>query len=99
VTKTRDCNYDVVGFAFANAPGVIIGHNDRIAWGFTNLGPDVMDLYIEKINPENPDQYEVNGEWVDMDLVPVTINVAGGEPVEMTVRYMPRPDHVRCLPG
>ena len=84
---TPDCSYNVVGFTFANVPGVVIGHNDRIAWGFTNLGPDVMDLYIEKINPENPNQYEVNGEWVDMELVPVTIHVAGGEPVEMTVRY------------
>ncbi|HUF39770.1 MAG TPA: penicillin acylase family protein [Anaerolineales bacterium] len=84
---TPDCSYNVTGFTFANVPGVVIGHNDRIAWGFTNLGPDVMDLYIEKINPENPNQYEVNGEWVDMELVPVTINVAGGEPIELTVRY------------
>lgn len=83
---TSTCNYNVTGFAFSAAPGVIIGHNDRIAWGFTNLGPDVMDLYIEKINPANPNQYEVNGEWVDMVLTPVTIKVAGGEPVEITVR-------------
>jgi penicillin amidase len=66
---------------------VIIGHNDRIAWGFTNVGPDVMDLYIEKINPANPNQYEYNGEWVDMEVVNETIVVGGGEPVELTVRY------------
>lgn len=86
VEKTPECNYNVTGFAFSSAPGVIIGHNDRIAWGFTNLSPDVMDLYIEKINPDNPNQYEVNGEWVDMQLTPVSINVAGGEPVQITVR-------------
>ncbi len=87
VPKSEACPYNVTGFGFSSVPGVIIGHNDRIAWGMTNVGPDVMDLYIEKINPDNPNQYEVNGEWVDMELVPVTINVAGGEPVEITVRY------------
>ena len=39
-------------------PGVIIGHNDRIAWGFTNVGPDVQDLYIEKFDPANPKRYQ-----------------------------------------
>jgi len=85
--KGPDCPFDVTGYSFASAPGVIIGHNDRIAWGFTNVGPDVQDLYIEKINPQNPNQYEVNGEWVDMDIVEETINVAGGESVPLTVRY------------
>jgi penicillin G amidase len=65
---------------------VIIGHNDKVAWGFTNVGPDVMDLYIEKVNPENPDQYEVNGEWVDFVTREETIEVVGGEPVSLTVR-------------
>ena len=82
-----ECPFDVTGYSFASTPGVIIGHNDRIAWGFTNVGPDVQDLYIEKINPQNPNQYEVNGEWVDMELVQETIQVAGGEPVDLTVRY------------
>lgn len=81
------CTYNVTGFSFAGVPGVVIGHNDRIAWGFTNLGPDVQDLYIERINPDNPNQYEVNGEWVDMELINETVQVAGGDPVELTVRY------------
>jgi penicillin amidase len=81
------CPYNVTGFSFAGVPGVIVGHNDRVAWGFTNVGPDVLDLYIEKINPDNPNQYEVNGQWVDMTLVQETINVAGSTPVDLTVRY------------
>jgi penicillin amidase len=85
--KSEDCPYEVTGFSFAGAPGVIIGHNARIAWGFTNTGPDVQDLYIEKINPENPNQYEVNRQWVDMELVEETIKVAGGEKVNLTARY------------
>jgi penicillin amidase len=86
-SKGPDCPYDVIGFSFAGVPGVIVGHNDRVAWGFTNVGPDVIDLYIEKVNPANPIQYEVNGEWVDMQIVEETIEVAGGDPVELTVRY------------
>ena len=81
------CPYNVVGYSFAGAPCVLVGHNDRIAWGFTNVGPDVLDLYIEKINPDNPNQYEVNGQWLDMILVHETIQVAGSSPVELTVRY------------
>ncbi len=54
---------NVRGFSFAGVPGVIIGHNDKIAWGVTNVGPDVQDLFIEKINPSNPNQYEFMGEW------------------------------------
>ncbi len=80
------CPFEVAGFSFAGVPGVIIGHNQNIAWGMTNNGPDVMDLYIEKVNPDNPDQYEYNGQWLDMTLRTETIKVGGGEPVEVTVR-------------
>jgi len=86
VERSEDCPFEVAGFSFAGVPGVIIGHNDRIAWGFTNVGPDVMDLYIEKINPENPDQYEVNGEWVNFETREEIIHVADGSTVTITVR-------------
>jgi penicillin amidase len=86
-TVDASCRYDAGGFSFAGAPGVIIGHNDHIAWGLTNVGPDVQDLFIEKINPDNPDQYELNGKWQDMTLVHETIQVSGGQDVDLTVRY------------
>jgi penicillin amidase len=82
-----DCPYNVVGASFAGAPGVIIGHNDHIAWGVTNLGPDVQDLFIERVNPENPNQYEYEGQWLDMEIVPEEILVAGEEdPVIVNAR-------------
>jgi penicillin amidase len=84
--KSDECPIEVAGFSFAGVPGVVIGHNDRVAWGFTNVGPDVMDLYIEKVNPDNPNQYEVNGKWVDFETRKETIGVVGGDPVEVTVR-------------
>jgi len=46
--------FDVVGASFPGVPLIILGHNPHIAWGVTNVGPDVQDLYIEKINPANP---------------------------------------------
>lgn len=78
--------WNVVGFSFAGVPGVIIGHNDKIAWGVTNTGPDVQDLYVEKINPANPLQYEFEGEWRDMQVVQEVIKVNGGEDVVLDVR-------------
>ncbi len=84
--QTDNCPYEVAGFSFAGVPGVIIGHNDRIAWAFTNTGPDVMDLYVEKINPTNPNQYEYMGKWLDMDVHTETIMVDGGQPVDIQVR-------------
>lgn len=84
--KTDQCPYEFAGFSLSGVPGILLGHNDRIAWGFTFSYEDVMDLYIEKVNPENPNQYEVNGEWVDFETRTETVRVAGGDPVEITVR-------------
>jgi penicillin amidase len=82
-----DCPYNVVGSSFASTPGVVIGHNEHIAWGVTNLGPDVQDLFIERINPENPNQYEYQGKWIDMETVREEIAVSGRqEPVVVNVR-------------
>jgi penicillin amidase len=82
-----DCPYNMVGASFASTPGVVIGHNDHIAWGLTNLEPDVQDLFIERLNPQNPDQYEYQGEWRDMEVVREEIQVAGREePVVIDVR-------------
>ena len=84
--KSEACPFEMAGFSFAGVPGVVIGHNDHIAWGLTNTGPDVMDLFIEKVNPNNPNQYEVNGQWVDFETREETIQVAGGESQTITVR-------------
>ena len=85
------CPYDVTGFSFAGAPGVVVGHNNHIAWGVTNLAPDVQDLYIEHLNPDNPNQYEVNGAWVDAKVVTEIITVRG--------EVKPDPDHPETTKG
>ncbi len=78
--QTADCPLNVVGFAFAPAPGVIIGHNDKIAWGVTNAEADVQDLYQIKVNPSNPLQYMWDGQWKDMSVVNETISFGDNQP-------------------
>ncbi|MFE5830172.1 penicillin acylase family protein [Streptomyces sp. NPDC056508] len=77
------CRYDVSGYTFSGMPGVIIGHNDKIAWGLTNLGADVTDLYLEKIGP---DGYLVDGKVRPFTVREETIKVAGGADRKITVR-------------
>jgi penicillin amidase len=69
--------WNVKGFTLPGAPLVVIGHNDRIAWGFTNNGADVQDLYIEKFNPTAPDEYRANGKWLKAQVFNEVIHVKG----------------------
>jgi penicillin amidase len=69
--------WNVKGFTLPGAPLVVIGHNDRIAWGFTNNGADVQDLYIEKFNPAAPDEYRANGKWLKAQIYDEVLHVKG----------------------
>jgi len=77
------CAFDVAGFTFAGLPGVVIGHNDKIAWGFTNLPADVTDLYLEKVVGSS---YERDGKYVPLTSRQEVIKVAGAKDVTITVR-------------
>ncbi|OMI39641.1 penicillin acylase family protein [Streptomyces sparsogenes] len=77
------CPYDVAGFTFAGLPGVVIGHNQDIAWGMTNLGADVTDLYLEKVTDQG---YLYDGKQVPFKTREETIKVAGGKSRTITVR-------------
>jgi penicillin amidase len=68
---------NVEGFALPGVPLVIIGHNDRIAWGFTNSNVDVEDLYIETLDAANPPLYRANGKLLTADVRHETIRVRG----------------------
>ncbi len=72
--------FDVAGFTFAASPGVVVGHNNDIAWGITNVYPDVNDQYMIKVNPKNPLQYGWNGAWRDMSVREETIIFGNGKP-------------------
>lgn len=82
-TVSEDCPFDVAGFGFSGVPGVVIGHNAQIAWGFTNLTADVTDLYLEKIDG---DAYWRDGALVPLETRTETFEVAGGDDVTLEVR-------------
>jgi penicillin amidase len=65
----------VAGVTFPGAPGIVLGHNDSIAWGATNLGPDVQDVYIEKFDKDNPNRYLTPAGWRDAEIRHEQINV------------------------
>jgi len=59
---------DVSGVTFPGLPAVILGHNERIAWGATNTAPDVQDLFVEDFNSRDPNKYLHNGKWIDAEV-------------------------------
>ncbi|MCX4787302.1 penicillin acylase family protein [Streptomyces sp. NBC_01221] len=77
------CQYDTAGYTFSGMPGVIIGHNQDIAWGFTNLGGDVTDIFLEKVSG---DGYLYDGKVEPFTVREETIKVAGGKSRHITVR-------------
>lgn len=80
---SETCKYDTAGYTFSGMPGVIIGHNQDIAWGFTNLGADVTDLFLEKVSG---DGYLYDGKVKPFTVREETIKVAGGSSRHITVR-------------
>ncbi len=76
---------NVSGVIFAGIPGIILGHNDDIAWGVTNVGPDVQDLYIETPNPEERTQFLYEGKWEQAVVRNYRVNVKGQQPVPFEV--------------
>jgi len=83
---TDACPYDVTGTTFPGTPGVILGHNARIAWGATNANPDVQDLVEERPDPTDPTRYLTVDGSKAFTLRTETIKVAGGDDVTFTVR-------------
>lgn len=78
-----ECPFDVSGFSFSGMPGIVIGHNADIAWGMTNLGPDVTDFYLEDVSD---DTYLRDGQQEELETRTETIRVRGEADVELTVR-------------
>jgi len=65
----------VAGVTAPGLPGVLLGHNEQLAWGATNLGPDVQDLYLEKFDKANPKKYQTPSGWREAEVRREEINV------------------------
>lgn len=76
---------NVSGVIFAGIPGIILGHNKNIAWGVTNVGPDVQDLYIEIPNPDNPTQFKYENKWEQAEVRKEKIKVKGQKAIDYKV--------------
>ncbi|MFZ1130736.1 MAG: penicillin acylase family protein [Terriglobales bacterium] len=88
--KTTSGNFDVVGVTLPGVPFVIVGHNQRIGWGFTNVGPTVEDDFIEEFNAQG--QYRTPAGWVEPQRRQETIHVKGKPDVTfdvLTTRHGP----------
>jgi len=77
-------NLDVAGVTLPGMPYVIVGHNQRIAWGFTNVGPTVTDVYIENFNAQGA--YQTPGGWAQPEHRTEVIHVKGKPDVNVDVR-------------
>jgi penicillin amidase len=82
---------DAVGFSLAGTPGILTGHNRRIAWGISDMVPDSQDLYLEEVDDrEVPRRYRFDGQWRDLELVEETLRSRGGPPETVTLRFTHR---------
>jgi penicillin amidase/acyl-homoserine-lactone acylase len=70
---------DVVGGIFPGSPLILHGHNRNLGWAFTVNHPDLVDTYVLEINPDNPDQYRFDGEWLDLEIrqAPIKVKLVG----------------------
>ncbi len=82
--------FNVTGVAVPGQPHIVAGHNDHMAWGFTNVMVDDMDFYLEKINPKDPNEYGFNGAWRKMTVRREKIRIKGGKVEERMIRFTHR---------
>jgi penicillin amidase len=77
--------WDVIGAGEPALPGIALGHNQNIAWGFTIVGIDQQDLYVEKVNPSDASEYLYRGEWkkFEVEQQPVDVKGEGSRQVEL----------------
>jgi len=79
--------WDVIGAGEPALPGVALGHNQNIAWGFTIFGLDQQDLYLEDLNPSDSSQYKTAKGWETMQVRNETFGVGGGKTVQVNLKF------------
>jgi penicillin amidase len=79
--------WDVIGAGEPGLPGVALGHNEHIAWGFTIFGLDQQDLYVEELSPANAFEYKTGDGWKSMESRKEMFFIKGAEPKEVDLRF------------
>lgn len=80
--------WNVIGGGEPALPGVAIGHNERVAWGFTIAPYDQVDFYVEETDPANPRRYRHKGQWLDMRIEKGQVKVRGqAQPAEIKLKF------------
>jgi acyl-homoserine-lactone acylase len=75
-TLTSDEGWRATGALFPGVPAIVLGHNEDVAWSFTVNRPDLLDVYRLDVDPDDPTRYRVDGEWLDMEVEEVDLEVA-----------------------
>ena len=79
--------WNAIGSGEPGLPGIALGHNENVAFGFTIVGIDQQDLYVETVNPENPDEYRYRGAWKKFESEQQKLMVKGRGEQTITLRY------------
>ena len=79
--------WNVIGAGEPALPGIAAGHNDRVAFGFTIVGMDQQDLYVEQLDPANPDRYLYKGNWETMRVERERVKVKGEADRDVELRF------------
>lgn len=71
--------WDATGGLFPGMPMVTHGHNRNLGWAFTVNKPDLVDVYVLQMHPDNPNQYRFDGQWLDLEIrtAPITVKLLG----------------------
>jgi len=77
---------NVIGATLPGVPGVFLGRNERVAWSFTNTGPDTQDLYVERLVPGDSLRYATPLGAKPFELIPETIRIKGRQDEHLNVR-------------
>ena len=87
-TNTITVPFHISGLSIPGAPFVIVGQNDHLAWGFTNLGADVQDLYVEHLRNPGPSAefQQPEGAWLPVRHRSETIRVRGGHDLTLDIQ-------------
>jgi len=79
--------WNVIGAGEPGLPGVALGHNEHIAWGFTIFGLDQQDLYLEELNPSNPNEYKTDRGWENMRIEKESFGIRGGPAAMIDLKF------------